>query len=53
MIKTEAGKKYYKELFDATIKLNELLGKYMLVPNILEGKWVNYDIIPYVVSHVN
>ena len=53
LIRTEDGKKYYKELFDATIKLNELLGKYMLVPNILEGKWVDYDIIPYVVSPLN
>lgn len=42
LIKTEEGKRYYKELFDSTLKLNELLKGYMIVPSMITGEWKDY-----------
>lgn len=42
LIKTEEGKKYYRELFDSTLKLNELLKDYMIVPSVISGEWNDY-----------
>lgn len=47
LIKTEEGKKYYKELFDSTLKLNELLKDYMIVQSVISGEWKDYRTIYY------
>lgn len=50
LIRTEDGKKYFKTIFDTLMSINDLLGKYMVVPTAIEGIWRDYEIIPDVSS---
>lgn len=46
LLRTEAGKQYYHEVFDQVLKLNDLLKPYTNMPSIVEGNWCDYETLP-------
>ena len=46
LLRTRAGKEYYKRIFDALLELNDILDKYSKTLNKVEGEWVDYTTLP-------
>lgn len=46
ILRTEAGKQYYHEIFEQVLKLNDLLEPYTNTPSIVAGTWCDYETLP-------
>lgn len=46
LLRTEAGKRYYHEVFEQVLKLNDLLESHTNTPSVVEGTWCDYETLP-------
>lgn len=46
LLRTESGKKYYHEIFENILALNDLLEPYASSLGRIEGEWCDYDTLP-------